>query len=147
MGFVTVALLVVGMMVSLMQFQQGSPAVKFVKLAELIGREFKVENVGADVRMDPAPGNLRITYFTRVDTKFDISLQNQEMRKIAEFAIKNYEGSDRHQLGEIQINRSESHGSGCFQQTYVGRFTLPNPYKGRALPNSSGGSLIPPREK
>lgn len=149
MGFVTITLLIVGMMISLMQFQKGSPAVKFVKLAELVGREFKVDNVGADVRMDPAPGNLRITYLTRVDSKFDTSVQNAEMRKVAEFAIKNYEGSDRHHLGEIQVVRSETHGSGCFQTTYVARFTLPNSYKGKGMPHGPGGPFVqpPPREK
>jgi len=148
MAFITIVLLVVGMMVSLMQFQRGSPAVKLVKLAEQIRNEFKVENVGADVRIEPMPGHLRITYLTRVDTKFDSTVQNQEMWKVAEFAIKKYEGSDRPRLGEIQVSRSESHGSGCFQQTYVAHVTVPNPYKGKAPGFPPGDPMAPaPREK
>jgi len=151
MGFLTIALLIVGMMMSLMQFQK-VPAVKLVKLAEQVQQEFKFDNVGADVRTEPKPGTLRITYLSRVDTKFDSTLQNQEMKKVAEFAIKKYEGVDRPMLADIQVTRSETHGSGCFQTTYVGNFTLLNPFKGRsglpfAPPPSTGSSLIPPPEK
>jgi hypothetical protein len=148
MGFLTITLLVVGMMMSLTQFQAASPAVKFVKLAEQISHEFKLEPVAAEVRLQPPPGALRVTYLTRVDTKFDITAQNAEMKKIAEFAIKNYQGNDRNWISDIQIQRSETHGSGCFQQTYVANFTLPNPYRGnRNNPDSPGAPMVSPRDK
>jgi hypothetical protein len=148
MGFVTVTLLVVGMMISLTQFQAGSPAVKFVKLAEQIGREFGIETVAAEVRVDPAPGSLRISYLTRVDSKFDLTVQNAEMKKIAEYAIKNYQGNDRSWISDVQIQRSETHGSGCFQQTYLAHFTLPNPYRGgRSSPDPQGAPRVSPRDR
>ena len=129
MGSLTLLLLVAGMVLSLDQFTVSSPAVKWVKLAEQITHDFKLDTTAAEVRIGLPTSSLRVAYVTHEDSKFDLSAQNAEMEKIARFAIGKYEGSDRRKIDEVQVTRSEIHGRGCFQQTYVAHFTLANPFR------------------
>ncbi len=147
MGLVTMLVLAAGMMVSLGQFSE-TPAVEWVRLAELIGREFKAEPVGVRVNMRSMPSVMIINYSSLVDTKFNVSLQNAEMEKLARFAISNYK-KDREQrlIEEIQVTRSETHGSGCFRQTYVAHYTLKNPFYNAAPPLFPGGPPIRPGQR
>jgi hypothetical protein len=128
MGCITMLALSAGMMVSLGNFQE-TPAADWVRLAENIGREFKAEPVSVRVNMRSSPSAMIVNYSSLVDSKFNVSLQNEEMEKVANFAITNYrKGREQRNINEIQVTRSETHGSGCFKQTYVARFTLQNPY-------------------
>lgn len=129
MGLVTALVLSIAMALSLSQFQE-VPAVDWVRLAELTTTEFKLENVAVRVNLRDNPSSMRITYLTRVDSKFDITAQNAEMEKVAKFAVEHYKGRELNKIDQIQITRSETHGSGCFQQTYVATFTHKNPRKG-----------------
>jgi hypothetical protein len=51
------------------------------------------------------------------------------MENVAKFAAENYKGRELGKLDQVEITRSEIHGRGCFQTTYVANFTLPNPKK------------------
>lgn len=126
MGGVTALLLAVGMMMSLGQFQ-GAPAAEWVRLAESITRAFNLEKVAVRVDISSMPTSLTVSYITRADSKFDITQQNAEMEHVARFAAEFYKGRDAGMIEQVKIARSETHGSGCFQQTYVANFTLANP--------------------
>ena len=127
MGVITILALSMGMVVSLGQFQE-VPAVDWVKVAAAIAAEFKFENVSARVVFHgDAPSAMRITYTTKPNANFDSSAQNVEMETVAKFAVENYKGKDLRKIDQIEINRSEIHGRGCFQTTYVATFTYPNP--------------------
>jgi hypothetical protein len=128
LGVLTVLLLAVGMAMTLGQFQE-VPAAEWVRLSESIGREFKAENVSVRVLLQKNPTAMAISYSSLVDSKFNLSMQNTEMESVASYAIKAYKGREQTMLDEIQITRSETHGRGCFQQTYVAHFTLPNPLR------------------
>jgi hypothetical protein len=146
MGAVTMLVLAVGMMVSLGNFTE-TPAAEWVRLAENISREFKADPVSVRVNMRSMPSAMIVTYSSLVDSKFNVSLQNAEMEKVAQFAIANYKkGREQKLIEEIQVTRSETHGSGCFKQTYVAHFTLKNPYLAPAVPDIPGWTQ-PPRPK
>jgi len=127
MGVITILALTMGMVVSLGQFQE-VPAAEWVKIAAAIAAEFKFENVSARVvfRGD-APSALKITYTTKPNANFDSSAQNVEMENVAKFAVENYKGKDLRKIDQVEISRSEIHGRGCFQTTYVANFTYANP--------------------
>lgn len=129
MGLVTALVLSVAMALSLSQFTE-VPAVEWVRLAEMTTTEFKLENVAVRVNLRDHPSSMRITYLTRADSKFDTTVQNAEMEKVAKFAVQNYKGRELNKVEQIQITRSEIHGRGCFQQTYVAGFTYKNPKRG-----------------
>ncbi len=143
MGLITMLLLAAGMAVSLGQFQE-IPAVEWVRLAESIGREFKADPVSVKLSLRKTPSAMEIAYSSLVDSKFDLSVQNAEMEKLARYAIKTYKGKEQTLVDEIQITRSETHGRGCFQQTYVAHFTLPNPLRRPDRPPYPGASFNPP---
>src|SRR5438128_1929116 len=105
MGAVTMLVLSAGMMVSLGSFQE-TPAAEWVRLAENIGREFKAEPVSVRVNMRSRPSAMIINYSSLVDTKFNVSMQNAEMEKLAHFAIDNYKkGREQRLIDEIQVTR------------------------------------------
>jgi hypothetical protein len=126
MGAVTILVLSVGMMISLNQFQE-IPAAEWVKLAQATGTEFKFENVTVRVSFRNEPSTMAIAYVTRQNSKFDTSAQKAEMEKVAQFAVQNYKGRDLNKIDQVQVHRSEIHGSGCFQTTYVADHTAANP--------------------
>jgi hypothetical protein len=128
MGLLTMILLAAGMALSLGQFQE-VPAAEWVRLSEAIGREFKAEHVSVRVELQRSPAAMTISYSSLVDSKFNLSMQNSEMESVANYAIKSYKGREQTILEEIRVTRSETHGRGCFQQTYVAHFTLPNPLR------------------
>jgi hypothetical protein len=143
MGLITMLVLAAGMAVSLGQFQE-TPAVEWVRLAESIGQEFKADPVSVKLALRKTPSAMEISYSSLVDSKFDLSLQNAEMERVAGYAIRTYRGREQTLVDEIQITRSETHGRGCFQQTYVAHFTLPNPLRRPDRPSYPGASLPPP---
>jgi hypothetical protein len=124
MGLISMLVLSMGMMLSLGQFQE-TPAAEWVKLAELTGRQFKADPTSIRVNLRSTPRVMVISYSSLVDSHFDLSLQNTEMENVARFALKNYR--DAKKVDEVQVTRSETHGRGCFRQTYVAHLTLPNP--------------------
>lgn len=128
LGLMTALLLSVAMMFGLTALEQ-TPAGYRSKLSEIIRAEFPVDQIGTEVRMEPKPARLLVTYITRVDTKFDVSVQNAEMQKIGEFAIGKYQGRDKVWIDEIRIVRTEIHGRGCFQQNYTAALTIANPHR------------------
>lgn len=144
MGLITMLALSAGMMLSLGQFTE-TPAIEWVRLGELIGREFKANPVGVRVNMRSRPSAMIINYSSLIDTKFNVSLQNAEMEKLANYAISNYKkGKEQRLIEEIQVTRSETHGSGCFKQSYVGHYTLKNPYYNTNPYQNSNSQYIPP---
>lgn len=128
MGLLTMLVLAVGMAMSLGQFQD-VPAVEWVRLSESVAREFKADHVTVKISLQKNPSTMALAYSSLLDTKFNLSVQNTEMENVAKFAIKTYKGKEQTMVDEIQITRSETHGRGCFQQTYVAHFSLPNPLK------------------
>ena len=127
MGLVTMLALSMGMMVSLGQFQE-VPAAEWVKLAQGISGEFKFDNV--TVRVDARGGGpcaMKVAYLTKANSGFDSSAQNVEMENVSKYAVNNYKGRDLSKVDQVEITRSEIHGRGCFQTTYVANFTYPNP--------------------
>jgi hypothetical protein len=127
MGVITILALTMGMVVSLGQFQE-VPAAEWVKVAAMVAEQFKFENVNARVQMrSEGPSALKISYITKPSPSFDSSAQNVEMENVAKYAIENYKGKDVTKIDQVEINRSEIHGRGCFQTTYVATFTMPNP--------------------
>lgn len=133
MGLVSMLVLAVGMMMTLGQFQE-TPAAEWVKLAELIGREFKANPVSVRVTQHTFPVAIVINYTSLQDSHFNLSAQNQEMESIAKFALSNYK--ERRRIEEVRLTRTEIHGRGCFKQTYVSYLTVQN--------TTRGGPGIPP---
>lgn len=136
MGVVLALVLAVGMMVTLGQFSE-TPALEWVRLAEAIKTEFKAHQVGVRVSYMNMPSVMRVNYVSGTDSKFNSSVQNSEMEAIANFALKNYKGRDLSSIDQVAVTRSEIHGSGCFQQTYVAKFELANPRRVSAPPTFS----------
>jgi len=126
MGLLSMLVLSLGMMLSLGQFQD-SPAAEWVKLAEMTGRQFKANPTSIRANLRSMPKVMVINYSSLVDSHFDLSFQNKEMEEVARFALQHYR--DAKKIDEVQVTRSETHGRGCFQQTYVAHFTLPNPFR------------------
>jgi hypothetical protein len=127
MGLVTILALSMGMVVSLGQFQE-VPAVEWVKLAQAITEQFKLQNVSVRVNFrGDGPIALKIAYVAKASSNFDSSAQNVEMEAVAKFSLENYKGKDLGKIDRVEIVRSEIHGSGCFQTTYVANFIYPNP--------------------
>ena len=122
----TALILIVGMMLSLGQLQV-VPAAEWVKLAEATSARFNLEKVSVRVDLLSRPTSMQLSYLTKADTKFDTSVQNAEMEGVAQFAISNYKGKDLYQIENVVVTRSETHGSGCFQETYVAKYTYVNP--------------------
>ena len=132
--------LVMGMMVSLGQLQE-VPAAEWVKLAEATTSRFSLEKVSVRVDLLGRPTSMQLSYLTKADSKFDTSLQNAEMESIAQFAVGTYKGKDLHLIENVLITRSETHGSGCFQETYVTKLTHVNT---RRTPPTNRFGLPPP---
>lgn len=128
MGMLTMLALALGMALSLGQFTE-VPAVEWVRVSETIAREFKAEQVSTRINLRSSPSVMTVTYSSLIDTKYDLSVQNAEMENVAKYAITNYKGREQTLVDEIQVTRSETHGSGCFKQTYVAHFTLQNPLR------------------
>lgn len=129
MGVVTILVLSMGMIVSLGQFQE-IPAAEWVKLAQAISTEYKFEHVSVRVAFPATgPSAMKISYTTKPNANFDSSAQNVEMEKVAKFGAENYKGRDASRIDQVEISRSEVHGRGCFQTTYVANFTYPMPKK------------------
>jgi hypothetical protein len=151
MAAVTALALVMGMMVSLGQLQE-VPAAEWVKLAEATSARFNLEKVSVRVDLLTKPTAMQLSYLTRNDTKFDTTLQNTEMANIAQFAVETYKGKDLHLIENVMITRSETHGSGCFQETYVAKFSTANtkrtPPAGRfGLPPIPRDQNLPPQDR
>jgi len=146
MGLITLLVLAVGMAISLGQFQD-VPAVEWVRLSELIAREFKAEHVGVKISLRDVPSRMLVSYSSLVDSKYDLSFQNAEMEKVANYAIKNYKGREQTKVDQIEVTRSETHGRGCFRNTYVAHFTLPNPLRRTSdLPGFPGTPFDPRKQ-
>ena len=92
MGLITLLVLAIGMAISLGQFQE-VPAVEWIRLSESIAREFKAEHVGIKISLRDVPSRMVVTYSSLVDSKYDLSLQNAEMEKVANFAINLFTSS------------------------------------------------------
>ena len=130
--------LTMGMMISLGQLQE-VPAAEWVKLAEATTAQYGLEKVSVRVDLMVKPTSLQLSYRTKTDSKFDATVQNAEMESIAQFAVNTYKGKDLHLIENVKITRSETHGSGCFSETYVANLTYVNPR--RTQPSRFG---IPP---
>jgi hypothetical protein len=141
MAAITAVALVMGMMVSLGQLQE-TPAADWVKLAEATSSRFSLDKCSVRVDLNTRPSSMQVAYLTKADTKFDTTVQNAEMESIAKFAVGNYKGRDLYMIENVLVTRSETHGSGCFQETYVAKFTFVNP--NRTPPNRFGLPVTPP---
>lgn len=138
MGLFSMTVLALAMMFTLGQFQD-SAAAEWVKLAEQTGREFKADRVNIHVNLRSVPSAMVISYSSLLDTHYDLSIQNKEMENVAKYLLQN--SKDQKKIDEVQVTRSETHGRGCFQQTYVGHLTYPNPLRKQ----ESEFPLLPPR--
>jgi len=154
MGMVTLLLISIAMMFSLSQFQE-TDSKDWVKIAEQITSEFKAKSVAVRINFAMPPGYMKISYVAGIDSKYDLASQNAEMERMARFAVATYKGKDIKYVTEIRVNRTEVHGSGCFQSTYVSNYTLQVPRREREFqtpggpipgePVPGGESSFPPR--
>jgi hypothetical protein len=144
MAAITTVALVMGMMISLGQLQE-TPAGEWVKLAEATTARFNLDKCSVRVDLIGRPTSMQVSYLTKADTKFDTSVQNAEMESVAQFAVNTYKGKELYQIENVLVTRSETHGSGCFQETYVAKFTYINPR--RAQPSRFGLPPAPPPPK
>jgi len=142
MGLLCMLAMSMFMMLSLGQFQETS-ASEWVKLAELAGRQFKAKPISVRVNLKSTPKSMVINNSSLVDSHYDLSVQNSEMESIAKFSLQNY--SQAKKVDEVQVTRSETHGRGCFQQTFVSHFTYPNPNRQEASPRFPVDLPQPPR--
>jgi hypothetical protein len=148
MGFVTLLLVTIAMVLSLSQFSE-TPSSEWVRLAEQIATEFKAKNVAVRVNLNIPPGSLRVSYLAGIHSNYSVEAQNAEMERVAQFAAAHYKGRDMRYVREVKVNRTEIHGSGCFQTTYEGNFTLPvspRPIE-RVQRGPVGEAPVPPQEK
>jgi hypothetical protein len=127
-GFLTVVFLVLAMWVMLGQFG-ASPYSSSSKIAYSIRGEFHFESVGTATRYEGLKNVFLVAYETHLNSNFNLAAQNAEMQKVAEYAATKFEPGDRRRVDEIQVKRTEIHGSGCFQQSYVAGHSIPNPYR------------------
>jgi hypothetical protein len=144
MGLITAMVLALAMMLSLGQFQE-IPAADWVKLSESLTNEFKVTNVAVRVNLTSQPTQMKISYASPNDSKFDLSVQNAEMERVAAFAVKAYRGKDANMIDQVAVTRSETHGSGCFKQTYTASVSVPTPRRS-VIPGNPFGAP-PPRDR
>ena len=140
MGMVAFFLVSIAMVLSLTQFKE-VPAAEHVKLGELISSEFKAQNVTVRVGVT-SPIALKISYLAGIHSNYNTTVQNEEMERVARFALANYKGRDKKYVDEVRVTRTEIHGSGCFQDTYVGTYTLP--VSRRAVDLANPGPQVPP---
>ncbi len=136
----TALILVVAMMLSLGQLQE-VPAAEWVKVAEATTARFNLEKVSVRVDLVSKPTSMQLAYLTKNDTKFDTTVQNAEMEGVAQFAINTYKGKDLYLIENVLVTRSETHGRGCFQETYVAKLTYVNPR--RTQPARFGLPIVP----
>jgi hypothetical protein len=142
MGLLSMLALSMGMMLSLGQFQETS-ASEWVKLAEMAGRQFKAKPISIRVDLRSTPKIMVISYSSLVDSHYDLSVQNTEMENIAKFSLQNY--SQAKKVDEVQVTRTETHGRGCFQQSFVSHLTYPNPNRQEPIPGFRPDFPQPPR--
>jgi len=126
LGMVCVFCLMMGMCLYLETFS-GSPAGIRAKLAENIRSRFGFESASVQVKVEDARKVLRISYETLQDSKYDTARQQQEMKEVADHAARHYEESDRREIEEIRVTRTETRGRGCWQDRQVARENFPNP--------------------
>ena len=134
LGFLTVIVLVIAMLGALRQFGD-SPHSNATKLALAIKGEFHFESTVTATRNEGMRGFLVIHYETHADSKFNQELQIGEMQKVAQFAAGKFDASDKRNIDEIQVRRTEVHGRGCFQQSYVATTSVPNPHRAGPPPS------------
>ena len=129
MGLVTILALSMGMVISLGQFQE-APAAEWVKLSQAITDRFQFDNVTVKVDLNTGgPSKMKVAYVTKANSGFDSSAQNVEMENVFKFAVDSYKGKELGKIEKVEITRSEIHGRGCFQTTYVATTTYDNPKK------------------
>ena len=102
------------------------------KLALAIKNEFHFESVGTTTQVTSTVEGLKrvlmVQYDTHADSKFDVDVQNREMDRVGKFAVESSDRGDRPRFVEIRVRRTEIHGRGCFQQSYVSDRVVPNPF-------------------
>lgn len=112
-------------MLALLSGFGGTPAGSRAKLAESIRTQFGLAGVTTMVRDEGGMRHLLVSYDTTRDSKFDTIAQEREMEHVATFAGEHYDGSDRRQIVEVRVVRTEIKGSGCWQESYVSNGTYP----------------------
>lgn len=145
LGAITALLLVVAMMATLSQFKD-TPAAMRTALAASIQNEFQFIATGTEVRTHAEKSWLRIVYEAKPDKNTALSKEasDDEMTRVARYAIEHYKGRDRTLLDEIRVYRSETYGRGCFQSEYKADLTIPNPVKKAPGEKSDGFPFLTP---
>lgn len=126
-GFVTVILMVVLMLVSLTAFQ-GSPAANRARLANQIRESFGFPEVAAGVKDIDGRLLLRIDYLAHTTSKFDDSFMTAEIRRVIAFVQENYDGREKRSIREIRVRRTEIQGKGCWQRRLERDLTQESPF-------------------
>jgi hypothetical protein len=126
MGFITVMIIVVAMLLSLTMFQQ-SPASNRARLAQEVKNEFGFPEVGSDVRDILGRTVLIVSYESPVDSKYDLAVQKAEMEKVATFVEGKYDGDDRRSIQELRVRRREVKARGCWKKLIESDHSIQNP--------------------
>ncbi len=126
MGIVALALLMVGLLATISEFSE-SPAGARARVAQGIRNRFGFESANVRVALEGRKKILLISYETRQDSKYDIALQQREMKEVVGHAVSKYEERDLREIEEIRVTRTEVKGRGCWENRQVARETYPNP--------------------
>jgi hypothetical protein len=126
MGFATVMIIVVAMLLSLSMFQQ-SPASNRARLSQQVRNEFGFTEVASDVRDVLGRTILIVAFESTVDSKYDAAVQKAEMEKVADFVVKRYDGDDRRSIQELRVKRREVKARGCWTKLIEAEHVVQNP--------------------
>jgi hypothetical protein len=129
LGFITIILMVLMMLFSLSAYQ-GSPAAKRVRFSNLIRETFGFTEVGAGVKEANGHLTLNVEFLSPVASGFKDEVIKGELEKVADFAQKRYDGTDRKIITRLLVRRTEIQGSGCWRRTLEREMTVDKPFTG-----------------
>jgi len=127
LGFVTVILMVVMMLVSLNAYKR-SPAANRAKFSNLVRETFGFTEVGAGVRDSNGLLVLQVEFLSPVESNFSDDVMNAEIQKVIDFAQKRYDGTDRRLINRLLVRRTEIQGSGCWRRTLEREMAVDKPF-------------------
>jgi hypothetical protein len=127
-GFISVMSLVIAFLLVFKSFGE-SPYSSGAKVAVAVRDEFHLDAAASAILHEAQKTVLVVQYQTHADSKFNLAAQNQEMQGVAVFAAGKLEPAERRKVDEVRVRRTEIHGSGCMQRSYVTDLAIPNPLR------------------
>lgn len=128
LGILGMGMLMLGMCVSLDTFA-GSAAGARVKVAQGARSQFGFESAAAWLTMEGSKRVLHVSYVTRQSSGFDMTVQNAELERVGTYVVNHYDGTDKKEIDEIRVLRTEIRGRGCWQSRETQQVVRPNPHR------------------